>query len=135
MTFDDRATHGQPNAHAFRLGAVERREELLRVPRIEAHAAVTDGDAHETVFVEPRPDEQVAGPILDREHGVGGIREQVQNDLLQLDPIADDNRKVAGEVRAQERPLALQLAATERNHFACGLGQVHWLGGGLFLCE
>src|SRR5262249_50096494 len=123
MALDDRAAHGEADAHAVSLGRVEGREELLRIARIEADAVVAHRYANEIRVVELRPHEQLARAIGDRGHGIRGIRDQVQDDLLELNPIADDVRQVAGQIRAQQYRLSLQVATAERDHFPCSFAQ------------
>src|SRR5262245_56078919 len=101
MTFDDRAAHGQADPHALRLGGEERLEELLRIAGIKTHAAVAHGNTHATVVVEARPDGELARSIIDSEHGIRGIREQVEDDLLKLNSVAYDDGEVAGQLQTQ----------------------------------
>src|SRR5271154_1497874 len=56
------------------------------------------------------PDQQLPRTILDLSHSPLGISQQVEDDLLELDSIASDTRKIAGELGAENHPVFLKFA-------------------------
>ena len=75
----------------------------------------------------PGSDQQLPGAILNTNHRVGSIAEQVQGDLLQLDTVSDDGREILGEFRTQNHPIPLKIAQRQRNHLSGGLVQIQRL--------
>jgi hypothetical protein len=53
------------------------------------------------------PDQQLPRTILDLSHSPLGISQLVEDDLLELDSIASDTRKIAGELGAENHPVFL----------------------------
>ena len=53
-------------------------------------------------------------PIVDANHRVRGIAEEVENDLLVLDAIANDRWEVGGELRLNDHPVSLKLTQRQR---------------------
>jgi hypothetical protein len=64
---------------------------------METQAGVTDGDAHLRIFALGL-NQQLPRTILDLSHSLRGIGYQVEHDLLELDSIASEMRKVAGSM-------------------------------------
>ena len=63
--------------------------------------------------------------ILDAAHRVQGVPQQVQDDLLELDPISCDTGDVATEFRSQNHPAFLKFALQKRNHLVRGLVEIY----------
>ena len=53
-------------------------------------------------------------PIVDANHRVRDIAEEVENDLLVLDAIANDRWEVGGELRLNDHPVSLKLTQRQR---------------------
>jgi hypothetical protein len=66
-------------------------------------------------------DQQFSWAIFDSVHRIRSIPQQIQNDLLKLDSIADDRREVVGKLVAQNHALTLQLAQRQRSHLSVAL--------------
>jgi hypothetical protein len=47
--------------------------------------------------------------MVDRRHGVCGVPEQVQDNLLKLETIPCDRREIVGELRLNDHTLSLKL--------------------------
>jgi hypothetical protein len=124
MALDDGAADKQTNAHAITLSRVQRLEQSLRIPRMETHSGVSDGDAYFCAFVPLGPDQQVPRTILDIAHCLGGISQQVKNDLLELDSIASDTWKVAGELGSENHTVFLKFTRQQSNRFSYSVIQV-----------
>ena len=122
---DDRSAYGESNSHAMAFGRVEGFEQLVGTVRFQPHAGIPHAEAHATVIIPFRSDHQVSRTILDTAHRVGGIQQQVQYDLLQLDAIARHPRQIVSEFRPQDNRRSVQLIARQRNHFPRRLVQIH----------
>ena len=59
-----------------------------------------------------------------RTHGFNAVYDQVQQHLLQLNPVTEDRPFADGEVSVQHDALPLQLGADERQHFPDGVVDV-----------
>jgi hypothetical protein len=69
---------------------VEGVKQLVHALRLDAYAGILYADPHAIALLAFGPDQQLARPIVDTDHRVGGVAEQVQDDLLELDPITGD---------------------------------------------
>ena len=83
---------------------VESFEQLVHTLWIEAHASIPHDHTHTVAVVPFRADHHLPRAIIDARHRVGRVQQQVQNDLLQLDAIADDRRADRRPVPAAEPP-------------------------------
>ena len=62
-------------------------------------------------------------------HGLGRVDEQVEEDLLELDPIAEDRRQVRGQRRLQGDAVTVELGTDEGQHVADDRGELAGLPG------
>ena len=95
MGVDDRPTDRQPHAHAAGLRREEGVEEAVHCFRSEPRTRILDRN------------EQIAGPVdlrsypqhprlaHDRAHRLDAIHDQIEDDLLQLNPVAHDGFETA----------------------------------------
>jgi hypothetical protein len=65
-----------------------------------------------------RSNKHVARPIRDWRHRFKSVHHQVDNHLLQLDPIAEHRRQCGREFRPQRYPLAEHLTLLQGNSLA-----------------
>src|SRR5207244_9975150 len=91
--------------------------------------------AHTIAFVAFSSDEELPWTIVHTGHRVSSIAEQVQDDLLKLDTIGCDERKIVGELRSEYHTMSLKLVHRQRNHLARRLVQVHRFRRELFPAE
>ena len=63
-----------------------------------------------------RPDHQLARPVRDRLHRFNAVDDEIEDDLLQLDPIAEDRGKGRGEFHSQRHPVAGQFVMQQADH-------------------
>jgi hypothetical protein len=96
MSLDDPAADRQPDTHTAGFGCVEGIEQPLKILRIHTGAGILHAQTHTIDSFSPGSDQQLPRAVVNTNHGVGSIAEQVQGDLLQLDTIADDRREVLG---------------------------------------
>src|SRR6266566_4195074 len=60
-------------------------------------------------------DQQLPRAIVHVNHRVGGVSEQVEDDLLELDAIADDGREILGELQLKSDPVSLKVTQRQRD--------------------
>src|SRR5580698_7161169 len=138
MTLDNRPADRQSDSHAFILRSVEGFEKLARSLRLEADSNITHTEAHPIMIIGISiiwlsSNQQISRTIFDGAHGIRSIAKQVQNDLLELDAIAGDEREVRGKFRPQGHAIFLKLTQCQRDYLSCSFIQVHCLGGGRIL--
>src|ERR1700761_7924096 len=110
MALDDGATDRQANPHTATLRRVKRIEKFLHTLRFETRTGVPHRQAYAVVLVPFGSDQQLSRSIVDVAHRVCGVQEQVQDDLLKLNTIAGDRRKVARKFLSQDDLAPLQFA-------------------------
>src|SRR5467141_1483454 len=118
MLFDDGTADGQSDAHSTALGRVKGLKELVHDVGLEANADILHRQAHTIAFVTFSSDEELPRTIVHADHRVRSIAEQVQDDLLKLDAIGGDERKIVGELRSERAEMSLKLVHRQRNHIA-----------------
>ena len=96
MFLDDRAADREPETHAIALRRIEGIEQLVHALRVNAYASIPYACTHAIAVLSLGSDQQMPGAIVHVGHCVGGVAEQVQKYLLELDPIAGDGRKILG---------------------------------------
>ena len=119
--------HRKADSHAILFRRIESVEELVCGIRSETDPRVCHAETHVVILIRFGFDQQLSRPVVNAGHRVRSIAYQVQHDLLQLDAIADDGRKVLGELAAQDHAIPLQVAQRQCNHLARGLVQIQRL--------
>jgi len=109
VRFDDRSADRQSHAHAAGFGGEKGVEQFVLVLGGEPDAAVLYRDQHLMGFVAARLDHQLAPPILDRLHRLNAVNHQVDEHLLQLDPVGLDHGQAGREFRPQRHPMSEHL--------------------------
>ncbi len=122
MGLDDGPADGQADAHAVRLRGHEGLEELLGDLWGDAGSGIRHAHLDQALGGErPRGDGQVApGDIL---HGLDRVADQVEQDLLHLDPDRHHEGRVRVEVEADAHALLLGADEGEGARFLDQLGQ------------
>src|SRR5580692_9881259 len=108
MLFDDGTAHGESDAHSSALGGVEGLKDLVHDVGLEANPDISHRQAHTVALVTLGSDEELPRTIVHAGHRVRSIAEQVQDDLLQLDTIGCDERKILGELRPEHHAMSLK---------------------------
>ena len=135
MSLDDRAADEQPDAHAAALRRVEGIEQLVHALTVEPDAGIPDDHTHTVAILPFGSDQQLPRPIVDVDHRVRGVAKQIQDDLLELDAIAGDDREIVGELRLKNHAISLKVAQRQRNDLSRGLVQIQRLQRELLLAE
>ena len=69
-------------------------EDVVPVRGVKTNTGIRHVDDDAALIVELRTDRQNTWAVSDRTHRVDAIHDQVENDLLQLDPVGHDGRKL-----------------------------------------
>ena len=85
MRFNDGSTDRKAHPHALRLGRKERIEDVIHSPGINSRSGVFHRDQHAVAIADGRFDLQRSRVIGDGIHGFNRIRDEICDDLLQLD--------------------------------------------------
>ena len=133
MSIDDGAADVQAYTHSVAFGGVEGVKQLVHALGLEPAAGISDGHAHAITGLPGALDEQVPRPVVHVGHRVDGVTKQVENDLLQLDPVAGNGRKISGEFRLQRDAVALELAQRQRDDLSRRVVQIERLDRECFL--
>src|SRR5712691_8774874 len=125
MSLDDGATDGEPDTHPVGFRCVEGVKQLLHALGVDAHAGIPHAHAHTIAVLAFGSDQQLPRAIVHVSHRVGGVAEQVHDDLLELDPIAGDGREILGELRLKNDAVSLQVTQRQRYDLPRDLVQVY----------
>ena len=92
MPFDDRTADGEPDTHAVAFRRVEGVKQLVHARGGDAHSGIPHTHTHTIAVLSFGSDQRLPRAIVHTRHRVTGVAEQVQDDLLELDPVAGDSR-------------------------------------------
>src|SRR5260370_18841867 len=109
VAFHDRTADREPHTHAARFGSEEGVEQPVRVFGGDPDAAIRHAYEHLLCLVLAGSDHQFARPIRDRLHGFNAIHHQVDDHLLQLDPIGQGHGERGCQLHLQPHLVADQL--------------------------
>jgi hypothetical protein len=126
VSFHDRPADREAHTHAIRFGGEEGVEQLGRILRRYPDPAIRHTYEHLLWIVLTRSDHQFARPIRDRLHCFHAVHHQVDDHLLQLDPIAQDHGQSGRQLRSQRYLVADQLTLHQRDGFPDDVIDVEW---------
>jgi hypothetical protein len=109
MNFDDRPADRKSHAHAAGLRREEGVEEAVRVLSGDSDTAVLYCYPHLLRFVLVRSEHQFARTIRDRLHRFDAVHHQIDEHLLQLDPVTKHRRQRRRELEPQRDEMIEQL--------------------------
>ena len=75
-------------------------------------------------LAEGGPDDQLLRTVIRRAHRVESVSEQVQDDLLELPPIASDQWQVVGKLGPPDHALSLKFTQRQGDHLSRGLIEI-----------
>ena len=87
----------KPTANSVRFGCVERFKESIRFGRLQSDAGILHADEDSgsaIVFVTPRANRYFSLSFRNLVHRFDAVHEQIEQHLLQLNPIPQDRRQV-----------------------------------------
>ena len=99
VSLNDRAADRQAHTHALRLGRVEGFKEAWEALRRQPRPGIPHTDAHAFRLIGFRTDLQFATAVTVAAHRLDGVDDQVDHHLLNLHPIAPEERQGLGELR------------------------------------
>jgi len=88
MRLNDRTANGKSHAHAARLRRVERVKDPVYDLGVNTCPRVLNRYLHLVRVDVPRGDRQCSCPLIDNAHRFDSIHNEIQHNLLQLNPIA-----------------------------------------------
>ena len=103
MSFDDRFADRQAHTHPVGLCREEGIKNMLQVHGVKTNTGIRHANDDVASVVGLRPDRQDPRPITDCTHRVDAVHDEVKNDLLQLDSIGQDCRKIADIMQAASK--------------------------------
>ena len=106
----------QPEPHAFDARGEERLEQTPQVAGRDAAAAILHRDVDAAIAIDSVRTDRRRDPSGDILHRVHSIDDQVQQDLLQLRPVADHQRKPGGKVGPDLHMPLPRIAGDEAEH-------------------
>jgi hypothetical protein len=117
MGLNDRITDCEPHSHPLGFRREEAVKDTISICRVKTNAGIRHVDHDVALIVELRPNRQLAGAIHDGAHRVDAIHDEVENDLLQLNAVGHDHRKVWMQLRQDRDAVSMQLITGKRKHF------------------
>src|SRR5215467_12927557 len=88
MSLDDASANGEPHAHAGGLGCEQRVENAIPDGLVDSGSRILDTHKHSVGAIDVRPDAQDARPVSDGAYRIRAVHDEIHDDLLQLDSIA-----------------------------------------------
>src|SRR5215472_7507486 len=116
MSLNDGAAYRQPHPCSTGLRGVECVEDSIEMRGINAGPGIADG--HEGICVVLLgADHQLASPLLNRAHCFSRVKNQVQQDLLQLNAIPKDRNQSIRKPGLDRNAIPLGHALRQYEHF------------------
>src|SRR6516164_6023660 len=90
VSLDDRLADRKSHPRAASLCGEERLENTARILRVDSGSCIFHGDKNAQAGLDSRCYSKYTRTFIDRFHSFDRIRNQIHEDLLQLDAVADD---------------------------------------------
>jgi hypothetical protein len=84
MRLNDGSADGQSHAHSLGFRRKERLEDAFKIRPADPSSGIFDGNEYAMAIGLFAANSEYPGTIIDRAHGLNGIGNQVEQDLLQL---------------------------------------------------
>src|SRR5690348_1747585 len=124
MRGDDRLANGEADANSGILGTEEDLEDMFEVRGGDAWPVVKDGKTSRTIFIDRRLHVDPACRLSRLDDRLDAIDQQVDDHLLQLNPVADHLRETGGEGRRQYNRLRIEVMSDEQQGLFHGLIEI-----------
>src|SRR6266446_6207256 len=118
MSFDDRTTDRQPHPQTAALGRIEGLKEVLVICWRQSRPRILHSDEHAVLPVLSRANQQPSRSLADAAHCFNGVDDQVEDHLLQLDPISLNERQALRELRLRRDAVLHHFPTGQDNHIA-----------------
>lgn len=115
MRFNDRTANRQAHPQAAGLGRVEGLEGEFGRRRWQTRTRILHQDERSTGFGLAGGDQQLSRPLRHPAHCFDGIDYQVQDDLLQLDPICSNERQAIRKSRLHRNAVLDDFATAQKS--------------------
>src|SRR5262249_29590328 len=116
MGLDDRAADRQAHSHAAGFRREKRTEYPLDVLRTDSRSTIGDRYHHAAVVANIRSHNEHPRPVHGG-HGLDRIRDQVQEHLMQLNPIPQDPQQPRTSLSLDRYPVPLQIVLQQGERF------------------
>src|SRR6185436_12672283 len=123
MGFDDGAADRKADPDAGGLRREEGPEDPLAILGGDTGPRVSNRN-EQPLRARCGADGKLARALIEASHGLDRVHDQIQHDLLQLNPISVNGGQPLREPRMNCYVIVQELAAHERNHFFDGLAQI-----------
>src|SRR5215469_3156623 len=134
MCLNNRSADGEANPEASRLCTVEGSENAFGVLRLQSGAGILDRNDNLARPAVPRADPQLSCPSRPAAHGFNRVHHEVEDHLLQLDPISAHEWQALREPAVHRHTVFHELSMTERDDLMYRLVDLEvLLARGLFL--
>ena len=97
MSFHNGPADRKAHPHPPRFGRIERLKNPVKILLVEPRPEIPHRDFYGLLIRQFRPDEKVPETGVGMNHRVRPIQNQVQDDLLQLDPVSRHGGKIRGQ--------------------------------------
>src|SRR6202035_2572057 len=121
MGLDDRSTDRKSHPHAVELGREQRFEDPIRGLRTQPGTGILDRNLYLACVGDLRGYSQDPGSIRYGTHRLDAVSDQVEQHLLQLNPIAIDRHVDVEEIDMKYNGATLHFAAKEHQHLPDGV--------------
>jgi hypothetical protein len=115
MTFNQGTADGQAHSHTIRFRCKEGSEEAMCF-RAKASTGVADRDQYVARVVDPGLHAERTRSICDRRHSLYAIQDQVQQDLLHLNPISRHQRESPRQLPFEPDSILINLTVSQSQH-------------------
>src|SRR5262249_61184948 len=106
MGLDNGAADGEADPHAMGLGRVKNLKELAERPSVQPGPRIPHRYEYTTRSVFRRRNHQVSLRVVTSAHGFDRVREESEDDLLQLDPVSPDERQIVCQFGARRNVIS-----------------------------
>ena len=124
MILKDGTANRESHAHTRGLGCIERIEDPCYRVRVKPSSRIFNCYLHLTRVNVPGGDHQFSRPLTYSAHRFETIHDQIQHDLLQLHPIAENRKDITRKPRSDHHALSPCLIPDNSEHFLDGFIQV-----------
>src|SRR5215475_8098565 len=115
MCLNNRSADGEANPEASRLRTVEGSENAFRVLRIQSGPGIVDCNDDLAGPAIPGADPQLTWPSRPTAHGFNCVHHEIEDYLLQLDPISSHEWQALREPAVHRHTVLHQLSMAERD--------------------
>ncbi len=117
VAFYNGAANGQAHPHSGTFRGVKSVENTFHVLRINTDSAILDRKENALILRQTGADNHLPGATGGGVHRLRGVHDQVENDLLELNPVTLDQRQCIGELWMKHDTATLQFTQQQGDDF------------------